>query len=263
MATKVTFGNFKGGVGKTTASSICSFILQEKGYKVLFLDFDPQGDSTRILANTFDHSLDKFISIYEAIVEEDLKKAIIPLSPNLDLLPSAPNLVSFTDHLNKVSRNRGKDAKHYYLDFLLKQIEDDYDFVIIDVPPTISEFTNNALVASDYALPILQTEVSSFLQTVEFKRYVEGMTAHNPSLSILGVLPYLEKKGGKVDTYIVEQANEQLTGLLFDTHVYKRERIKRYSLTGITREDFHDKKSLKMYERVVAEILEKVGKQHD
>lgn len=263
MAKKITFGNFKGGVGKTTASSICSFILQEKGYKVLFLDFDPQGDSTRILATTFGKSLTSFTSVYEAILEGDLKKAIMQLSPNFDLLPSGANLVSFTDHLNKVSKNKGPDAKHYYLDYLLKQIEDDYDYIIIDVPPTISEFTNNALVASDFALPILQTEISSFLQTVQFKKYVEGMKVHNPSLTILGVLPYLEKKGGKVDTYIVEQANAQLTGLLFKTHVYKRERIKRYALTGIKREDFHDKKALKMYEKVVDEIIKKVGNTND
>lgn len=260
MAIKITFGNFKGGVGKTTAATICAFLLQEKKHKVLFLDFDPQGDSTRILSTTFNKDMSKFTSVYEAIVEGDLSKAKLQLSKNMDLLPSAKNLVSFTDHLNDVSKSKGADAKHFYLDFLLQQVEEDYDFIIIDVPPTISEFTNNALVASDYVLPVLQTEVSAFLQTVEFKNYVLGMQIHNPDLEIIGILPYLEKKGAKVDTYIIDQAKQQLDGLLFKNHIYKRERVKRYSLTGIQREDFHDKQTLKMFEKVVKEILKKVGK---
>jgi cellulose biosynthesis protein BcsQ len=266
MATKITFGNFKGGVGKTTASSICSFILQEKKYKVLFVDLDPQADSTELLTLTFGVKLKvNYMSIYEAILAKNLNRAIVPLSDYLDILPSGEDLVGFKDELIAVSKNKVQGAEHFYLDYLLQQIEDKYDFVLFDVPPTISEFTYNALASSDYVLPVLQTQISAFKQTKKYLEFIEEMQEimvrfEYPPVQVLGVIPYLQKSKGQVDKHVVEQAEEQMGDLLLNSRILERERIKRYSKTGIQRADFHDKKALRMYESVVGEILERVGK---
>src|SRR5699024_8582009 len=110
------------------------------------------------------------------------------------IIPSDVDLVAFQDVLPK-----DKNKKHYYLDYLLEQIKDDYEYILIDVPPTISEFTNNALVASDFTLIIMQTEPDSLSGAVSFNDYVIGMKTFNPELKTIGILPYLKKKRSKID----------------------------------------------------------------
>lgn len=263
MAQVITFGNFKGGVGKTTSSVMFAYILQEQGYKTLLVDLDPQANSTSFLANTFEVSLNNFVSIYEAMEMEDLSKAVLSMSANLDLLPSAVDLVKFGDLLNQ--KNKGHAGnKHYYFDYLLGELKDNYDFVIIDVPPTISENTNNALVASNYSLIIMQSEPDSLAGAIDFNDYIKGMKQFNPDLEVLGVLPYLVNKRSKIDEYILEKSLSEdlnIKDLVFKSHIYERERVKRFRINGITssnNRDFHDKKTLKMYEKVVKEFLKRM-----
>lgn len=260
MAQVITFGNFKGGVGKTTSSVMFSYVLQDKGYKTLLVDLDPQSNSTSFITNTFDITLDNdFVSIYEAMVEGDLTKAVIPMNENLDLLPSAVDLVGFSKLLNK--KVKKESNKHYYFDHLLNDLKDQYDFIIIDVPPTLSEYTNNALVASNYSLIIMQSEPDSLTGAIDFKEYATGMKQFNPELEVLGILPYLVNKRSKVDEYILQTAISEdfnIKDLVFKEHIYQRERVKRFRINGITNLDFHDKKTLKMYEKVVNEFLERV-----
>lgn len=265
MTKVITFGNFKGGVGKTTASCMLSYILYKQRYKVLVIDFDPQANSTNFLTNTFQVELNNFVSLYEGIEKEDLYQAVLKLDDNLDILPSAVDLVAFKNLLRKKTQGN-ENNEHYYLDYLLTDLKNDYDFVIIDVPPTISEFTNNALAASDFTLIIMQTEPDSLSGAIDYSQYTEEMKKFNPELKVLGILPYLENKRSKIDEYILETSmSEELNikDLVFKNHVYQRERVKRFRINGITNKDFHDKKVFKMYEKVTNELLEKVGNNNE
>lgn len=265
MAKVITFGNFKGGVGKTTASCMLSFILNQKGYKVLTVDFDPQANATSFLTTTFNVNLDNFTSLYEAIEKENLKLALLNLSNGFDLLPSAVDLVAFKNLLKKKT-NGNEETEHYFLDFLLNDLKDNYDFIIIDVPPTISEFTNNALTASDYTLIIMQTEPDSLSGAIDFNQYANEMKKFNSNLETIGILPYLENKRSKVDEYILETSMSDslnIRDLVFKNHIYQRERVKRFRINGITQDDFHDKKVFKMYNIVTNELLEKVGMKNE
>lgn len=278
MTTKITFGNFKGGVGKTTTTAICSYLLQEQKYKVLVIDFDPSADCTRTLASTFGYSLEKYTSVYEAMSVFDLSKAKISLSPYLDLVPSGRDLADFGDLLREATKGKPnpKSIKNFFLQMLVTNmlntnIESEYDFIIFDVPPTESDLSNNALIASDFVIPIMQTEKSSYEQTKSFINHIQKLrknfNSDNPdnsgklitNVSVLGVVCYLESKRSGVDKDIVNKAKEEMNDLLFKTHVYKSDRIKRYAFE-ITRNDFHDKRTLKIYENLVKEILKKVGK---
>lgn len=264
MSKVITFGNFKGGVGKTTASCMFAHIMSNQGAKVLVIDFDPQANCSKFLSNSYKVPLDNFTSVYEAIEQEDLSKAVLQLSDNLHILPSAVDLVGFNRLLR--ARSKKEEHEHYYLDFLLKPLKASYDYVIIDVPPTISEFTNNALVASDYTLIIMMTETDSFAGAIDFKNYAEEMKQFNPNLKIIGILPYLQNKSSKIDDYIITASKNEkfnIEGLLFDAHIYRRERIKRYRINGIQNEDHHDQEVHAMYEAAVKELLEKVEKNND
>src|SRR5699024_8432229 len=219
MTQTITFGNFKGGVGKTTSTSMFSYLLSSQGKKVLAIDFDPQANMTNFLFKTFNvSSNDEYTSIYEALEKEDLTKGILSLSTNLDIIPSDVDLVAFQDVLPN-----SKEKKHYYLDYLLEQIKNDYDYILIDVPPTISEFTNNALIASDYTMIIMQTEHDSLSGAISFNDYVIGMKSFNTELETIGILPYLKKKRSKIDEYILNiSLSEQLNikDIVFKNHIY-------------------------------------------
>lgn len=261
MAKIITFGNFKGGVGKSTCSCMAAYLLHKRGKKVLLVDFDPQANSTNFLTQTYNVDLTDFTSLYEAIQEQDLSKCTKTLDFGLDLLPSAVDLVAFPRLLNKLS-NGEEEKEHQYMDYLLDPLRDQYDFIIIDVPPTISSFTNNALVASDYALIIMQTELDSLTGAIDFNEYVEGMKRFNDGIRVVGILPYLQKKRSKIDKFILESTlsdSLKIKDLVFKNHIYERERVKRFRVSGITNEDYHDKKTLTMYDNVIQELLEKVG----
>lgn len=259
MAKVITFGNFKGGVGKTTASCMLSYILYKQGYKVLTLDFDPQANSTNFLCKTFDIKLNKFTSTYEAIEQMNLSNAIINLDTNFDILPSAVDLTAYRDFLNTKAKGY---KQHYILGLLLEDIKYDYDFVIIDVPPTLSEFTNNALIASDYTLVIMQTEPDSLIGAIEYYKHAIEMKQYNKKLKVLGILPYLAKKRSKIDEHVMQESlseESQIKDYIFKNHIYERERVKRFRVNGIKNEDHHDRKVFKMYKSVASELLEKVG----
>src|SRR5699024_7689819 len=124
------------------------------------------------------------------------------------------------------------------------------------------EFTNNALVASDFTVIIMQTEPDSLSGAINYKEYAEGMQAFNPPLEIAGILPYLKKKSSKIDEYILNISlsdNLDIKDIVFNNHIYSRERVKRFRINGITKQDHHDKNVFKMYQKVLNELLEKVN----
>lgn len=284
MSVTITVGGFKGGVGKTSATCMIGYALS-KDYKVLIVDFDPQANATGFLTSTYkDVDLgDNFISLYEAMENDNLKNAIKPLSEGLDFIPNAKDLSKFTDFVNRiVGSYEEKRARDFILKMYLDEVKNDYDFILIDTPPAIYEFTSNALLASDYALIIMQTETDSFLGALHYYDFVlkmnEEIKQHNKEIEalpnngkppkveevqVLGVLPYLQTKKSKIDDFILSQASSQdeeniIRNHIFQSRVYRRERIKRYRLEGILNQDHHDKEAQGMYERVKDEILEKV-----
>lgn len=91
------------------------------------------------------------------------------------------------------------ENENQFLDRLLSNMKNDYDYIIIDVPPTIFPFTNNALTISDYTVIVMQTELDCLTGAMDFSDYVEMMKGYNTSLFILGILLYLEKKRSKID----------------------------------------------------------------
>lgn len=256
MTKVITIANFKGGVGKTTAAAVFTYLLEAQGKKVGLIDFDPQANATGIMFKTFDINHNIEVSLFEAIKEEDLSKAIVKATPNLDIFPSDLDLVGFTAHLYELTQDKTK--RFYLLKYLLDQIKDAYDYIIIDVPPTISDFTNNAIVASDYVALVMQTHQDSFESSVKFIDYLRELLEYNPNIDLIGVLPYLVNKKGKVDKEVLEEAKGIFKDRLFNNQIMKRERVKLFSKNGITNEDMHDKKALEMYQNVINEFLERI-----
>ncbi|MGM0260554.1 ParA family protein [Enterococcus sp. AZ102] len=274
MPIKITFGNFKGGVGKTTNSVMSAYELARKGYKVLVCDLDPQANSTQLLSRTYyaqnNDTLTMNKSMMVAIQEEDLKSAVVEIMDNLFLLPSNKDFVSYPDFLELLfpaTKDRThKEQRISYFNDLLKNIEDDYDYIIFDVPPTLSVFTDTALFSSNNIMIVLQTQQRSLDGAEAFAEYLQTMydTYDDIDIDIAGVLPVLMKNDSRMDNQIITDSEERFgKEALFEVVIKHMERLKRYDRLGIHEEgftevfDMHDKKVHEVYSEFVDELIKR------
>ncbi len=183
MAKIIAIANQKGGVGKTTSSINLAAGLAYLSKKVLLIDFDPQGNATQGVG--YEVGLND-LTVYDALLgENDIKDCVKSLKrPPLDLLPSNISLAGADLEIAKIDKDREKILKNQ-----LDTIRDNYDFIIIDCPPSLGLLNTNALTAADSVIIPVQCEyyalegVTQLLQTI---RLVQKL--FNPSLKIEGVL---------------------------------------------------------------------------
>ena len=138
MARRIVVANQKGGVGKTTTAVNLSAALREVGQRVLLVDFDPQGNATSGLGVDKNHSP----NVYDVLIgESDCAKAIVS-TPYGDVLPSNKALAGAGIELV------GMEHREYLLSNALDTVEENYDFILIDCPPSLELLTLNGIVAA-------------------------------------------------------------------------------------------------------------------
>lgn len=182
MGKIIAIANQKGGVGKTTTAINLSSGLSYAGKRVLLVDMDPQANATHGLLSL--QEIDE--NVYSVMMSEaDIREAIIhKQEPKIDILPSHISLAGAEIEMNKIAK--GKEA---LLKNQLNQIRDQYDFIIIDCPPSLGLLTTNALTAADSVLIPVQCEyyalegVTQLFLTI---RLVQK--TYNANLRIEGIL---------------------------------------------------------------------------
>lgn len=274
MSKTYVVGNFKGGVGKTKTVTMLAYesaVIQNR--KTLVVDLDPQGNATSVLAKTGNLSEIKK-NITEGFELGDLTSQITPIIKNLDLIAANTAFRNLSKILiNKFSDNEFKQIN--YLNELLEPLKNKYDAIYIDVPPTISDYSDNAMLAADYCIIVLQTQELSLDGAQTYIAYMQYLAdSFDNNLQVLGIIPCMLRPGGRVDTKVLDQAKELYGGNVLDTIVKYQERLKvydveginiRYSLTG--KPDGWDMKAHKIFIEVLEEldehqrILESMGGQ--
>lgn len=263
MTQVITFGNFKGGVGKTANSTMVALELSNRDFKTLLIDLDPQGNATNIYLKTKANLTDNVghfkKTLMASIEDNDLSTSLVNIKKNLDLLASAPDFSLYPRYMEKYS-----DCQRRVVEFsnLLKPLKSSYDYVIIDIPPTISLITDSALYASDYCLIVMQTYEHSFEGAEAFIKYIQDEIINKyqaPRIEIVGILAVLLQAGAPVDEATVQNAIDEFgVDNIFNEKIHAMQRLKRYSITGITFKTKYDKKVFDVYKKVTDELLKRI-----
>lgn len=278
----------KGGVGKTTNSVMTAYQLAKLGYKTLVCDLDPQANATQLLRRTYglqhgsDLQIDKTMMV--ALMDENIKPAIVNVMDNLYLLPSSEDFKNYPDFLEmkfmldnekiqagdsntlQSEMSKVKEQRIAYFAQQLAKVRDEYDFIIIDVPPTLSIFTDSAIYAADFVIIVLQTQQRSLDGAETFFEYLQQMYNDyaNVNFDILGVLAVLLKNNAGLDSQILKDAETDFgKNMLFDQIIRHMERLKRYDRTGIaekglTKYDMHDTRLHYIYNTLTKEIVSRL-----
>ncbi|HKQ59592.1 MAG TPA: AAA family ATPase [Candidatus Eisenbacteria bacterium] len=182
MGRVIAIASQKGGVGKTTTAINLGASLAQQGRRVLLLDIDPQGNATSGLGV---NGNDQRTTIYEALIGQvELKQAIMATAlANLDLVPSGQRLSGAEVELV------GLMARETRLKACIAPVRDEYDFILIDGPPSLGLLTVNSLTASDSVLIPLQCEYLALEGLTQLIAAIRLVQDHlNPGLRIEGVL---------------------------------------------------------------------------
>ena len=217
MGKIISMVNQKGGVGKTTTSINLSASLGYLGKKVLLIDLDPQGNTTTgVGINKGD--IDK--SIYDVLVSEATFPEVIQKTKfkNLHIVPATINLAGVDIELIEKSRFQSGFSKGEQLKQKLNEIRDNYDFILIDCPPSLGILTTNALTASDSVIIPVQCEFFALEGIMQLLNSIMLAQRNlNPRLDIEGVLLTMLDSRTNLGLEVVEDIRSYFKERVYDT----------------------------------------------
>jgi len=208
MGTIISLLNHKGGVGKTTSTINIGAAMVELGKKILLVDLDPQANLTLSLGIPRQR-----ITIYEAIRGESEVEPYT-VKPGLDVISSTLDLSSAEMELiNEAGRE-------YILREIFEPLREDYDYIIIDCPPSLGLLTLNALTASDQVIIPLQTEFLALQGLAKIKQVIQKVKLRlNKKLEMSGVIATMYDQRKVLNRDVVETIKKYFGQLLYDSYI--------------------------------------------
>ena len=255
MATVICITNQKGGVGKTTTAVNLGYFLAKDKFKTLIVDFDPQGNATSGLGvnkgklkSTMTEVLVGSAGLNDTIIETKLK--------NLWIAPTTPELA------NAEVEIAGMKGKFTQLKNAIKMVEQNFDYIIIDSPPSLSLLTVNGMIASDYLLLPVQTEfyaLEGVAQLLDSMKLVKK--AMNPDLKLLGVLATMYDKRTSLSVEVLAEIKKYFKDKVFETAIPRNVRVAEAPSHGVPVGNY-DKfsKGSKAYKSLAREVEKRTGK---
>ncbi len=254
----IAITNQKGGVGKTTTAINLSAALAELGKKVILIDIDPQGNATSGVGIK-KHKLKK--TIYDLIIgDAKIKDCIIPkVFKNLSVLPSSVDLAAAEIELIGIER------KEYILRNAMEDILDDYDFAIIDCPPSLNLLAINAMTTATSAIVPIQCEyyalegLSQLLHTISLVQQ-----RLNPDLEMEGVVFTMYDARTNLSLQVVENVKKNLKENVYKTIIPRNVRLAEAPSHGLPITEYDDKSAgAESYRLLAEEVIHKGEEEED
>jgi chromosome partitioning protein len=250
----ITVANQKGGVGKTTTAINLAFALAQKGHRVLLIDLDPQGNATSGLAcsDEIRAALASGKTIYEALISGgSLGEIVHQVRPNLLLAGAGPDLVGAEIEMATMA---GRERR---LRALLYGVRIEYNYVLIDTPPSLGLLTLNAFVASDTVLIPMQCEyyalegLTSLLGTI--KRVKEQL---RPGLEIEGLVLTMFDSRNRLSHEIAREVREHFADKVFKSIIPRNVRLSESPSHGLSVLEYESKSAgAEGYRDLAAELV--------
>lgn len=219
MGRTIVVANQKGGVGKTTTAINLSASLAELGQKVLIIDMDPQGNATSGIGVEKE---DAENTVYELLlgqctIEDCMIKDVYE---NLSLLPSNINLAAAEIELIDI------EEKEYILKKEVAKVKANYDFIIIDCPPSLSMLTINSMCASDTVLVPIQCEYYALEGLTQLMHTINLVRERlNPNLEMEGVVFTMYDARTNLSLQVVENVKNNLNQTIYKTIIPRNIRL--------------------------------------
>ena len=255
MGKIIVFANQKGGVGKTTTTVSVGAYLAEKGKKTLLVDFDPQGNLSSSLAADSSKP-----GIYEVIMNKiDIKNAIqVTNNDNLSVLTSNLHLTGASIELVNMEK------REFYLKKVLDKVKADYDYILIDCPPSLGIITLNGFAAADKVIVPLQCEffaLEGFFKML-FETIKRIQKELNPSLTIAGIVFTMYDSRTRLGNDVINKVKSVFVKhpeLIFDSIIPRNIRLSEAPSYGKTINKYAPSCSgAKSYEKLANEVIERV-----
>lgn len=219
MGRIIVIANQKGGVGKTTTAINLSASLAKLKKKVLVIDMDPQGNTTSGLGVDKDNTDN---NVYDLLLGEcEIKNSIIKdVYENLSVIPSNINLAAAEIELI------GIEEKEFILKKALDQVKDDYDFVLIDCPPSLNLLTINSMCAGNTVLVPIQCEYYALEGLTQLMHTIQLVTDRlNPDLEIEGVVFTMYDARTNLSLQVVENVKNNLQQNIYKSIIPRNVRL--------------------------------------
>ena len=250
MGRIIAIANQKGGVGKTTTSINLAASIAEMGKRVLAIDLDPQGNMTSGLGvdkNEVENTVYELM-LDECSINESIQDTVVK---GLRLIPSNVNLAGAEIEL------LGINDKEYILKTAVDYIRDDYDFIVIDCPPSLNMLTVNAMTTADTVLVPIQCEyyaLEGLSQLIHTINLVQERL--NPNLQMEGVVFTMSDVRTKLSNQVVENVKENLDTKIYETMIPRNIRLAEAPSYGIPI-NMYDSKSAgaESYRKLAKEIV--------
>jgi len=249
MGRVIAVANQKGGVGKTTTTVNLGASLAYADNRVLLVDSDAQGNATSGLGLSKGEVED---DIYDVLInEQPIKEVIVPSSrENMDMVPASIQLAGAEVELSNIDRRETR------LKNALEEVRDEYDYILIDCPPSLGHLTINAFTASDSVMIPVQCEYYALEGLSQLLNTVRLVQKHfNNQLKIEGVLLTMLDRRTNLGYEVVEEVKKYFHEKVYETIIPRNVRLSEAPSYGLSIIDY-DKQSIgsKTYQDLAKEV---------